>query len=110
MKLCCLNSLRPVPKPRRHWPASHLVETPTATHDVSPFTATIQCERGTAKLRGTQEITWTHAEDQRTELLEGERDGMVVLLDLFCRRVMGGLVPIPTIDDLITSARLAKET
>ncbi len=88
---------------------THLA-TPAVAHDVPSFTATIQCERGTAKLRGTQEITWTHAEDQRTEILEGERDGMVVLLDLFCRRVMGGLVPIPTIDDLITSARLAKET
>ncbi|TWU14937.1 hypothetical protein CA54_38070 [Symmachiella macrocystis] len=86
-----------------------LVETSTVAQNVSQFTATIQCERGTAKLRGTQEITWTDTEDRRTEILEGERDGMVVLLDLFCRRVMGGLVPIPTIDDLITSANLAKE-
>jgi len=84
--------------------------TQAVAHDVPSFTASVTCEGGTAELRGTQEITWTHAGDQRTEILEGERDGEVVLLDLFCRRVMGGLVPIPTIDDLLTSARLANET
>ena len=75
---------------------------------VREFSATVTCERGTATLAGIQHMSWRRGGDQRGEALEGERDAVVVLLDLFCRRVLGGLVPIPTIDDLATSIRLAR--
>lgn len=72
------------------------------------FTATVTCERGSAVIEGTKQITWTHAGEQRSETLEGEREAAVVLLDLFCRRVLGGLIPTPTAEDLFLSAKLAK--
>ena len=57
----------------------------------------IQCERGVAILRGEHEIEWSTGDDSRTESLVDDRPRLDVNLDLFLRRVVGGLVPAPTL-------------
>jgi len=87
--------------------AARLIFSPA--EDQGCFSATVTCERGTAKITGANQITWAHAGDERTEDLSAERSGTVVLLDIFCRRGMGGIVPTPTVDDFFAAARLAEE-
>lgn len=75
--------------------------------------AKVECARGSALLDGPQEITWnlnaTESTGEPTEETAGERiveslasdrPGLEVMLDHFCRRVVGGLIPVPTLDDL----------
>jgi hypothetical protein len=61
---------------------------------------TVQCERGVAILRGERVIEWTVGEESRQETLRDDRSRIQVLLDLFFRRVVGGLVPTPSLEDL----------
>lgn len=65
----------------------------------------VQCERGVAILRGEHQIEWSTGEEARVESLEEERSRLDVNLDLFFRRVVGGLVPAPTLLDV----KLARE-
>lgn len=72
------------------------------------FCARVVCENGTAEISGLRKIAWTRAGERRTETLDCDRDAMTVLLDLFCRRVVGGLVPIPSPDDVSLAANVLK--
>ncbi|AMV21549.1 hypothetical protein [Planctomyces sp. SH-PL14] len=60
----------------------------------------IECERGRAVLTGETEITWQTEEDCHTEHLRDERSRLDVNLDLFFRRVAGGLIPTPSLTDV----------
>ncbi|HTI49879.1 MAG TPA: hypothetical protein VL475_02970 [Planctomycetaceae bacterium] len=73
----------------------------------SDWTAEVRCRKGTARLQGGTQIEWEDATEQRSESLSGERGGVEVMLDHFSRRVVGGLIPIPTLDDLCRAARIA---
>jgi predicted dehydrogenase len=66
----------------------------------------LHCERGDARLLGATSIEWTVDGSQHSEELTAERTETEVLLDHFCRRVVGGLIPVPTLEDL-RQARLA---
>ena len=61
----------------------------------------LNCERGEARLLGPTSIEWTAEGSQQIEELTAERTETEVLLDHFCRRVVGGLIPVPSLDDLI---------
>ncbi len=67
----------------------------------------VQCAAGRATIDGPDRITWVHAGEEATETLTTERGDVEVLLDHFCRRVVGGLVPVPTLDDVSLALRLA---
>lgn len=60
----------------------------------------IECERGRAVLTGETEITWQTEEDCHTEHLRDDRSRLDVNLDLFFRRVAGGLIPTPSLADV----------
>lgn len=66
----------------------------------------LHCERGEARLLGVSAIEWTVDGHSQTEELTTERTETEVLLDHFCRRVVGGLIPVPTLEDL-RQAKLA---
>jgi len=59
------------------------------------------CERGQARLLGPTAIEWSVDGKYQSEELTTERTETEVLLDHFCRRAVGGLIPVPTLDDLL---------
>lgn len=61
----------------------------------------LHCEHGEARLLGPTSIEWTIAGKQQSEELNSERTETEVLLDHFCRRVIGGLIPVPSLEDLM---------
>lgn len=61
----------------------------------------LHCERGHAQLLGPTMIEWTADGASQSEELTAERTETEVLLDHFCRRVIGGLIPVPSLEDLI---------
>ncbi len=60
----------------------------------------LSCERGEARLIGPAAVEWTSDGNTQSEELTAERTETEVLLDHFCRRVVGGLIPVPTLEDL----------
>ena len=61
----------------------------------------LHCERGEARLLGPTTIEWTADGKQQSEELTAERTETEVLLDHFCRRAVGGLIPVPSLEDLM---------
>lgn len=61
----------------------------------------LHCERGQARLLGPTSIEWIADGKQQSEELATERTEIEVLLDHFCRRAVGGLIPVPTLEDLM---------
>ncbi|MEX1095143.1 MAG: hypothetical protein WED34_03790 [Planctomycetales bacterium] len=90
----CLVELRLRGAPRGEAPESALVQ-----H--------VLCERGEARLLGSDEIVWRGDESERHESLAAERSEVEVMLDHFCRRVVGGLVPIPDVEDVCRAVEIA---
>ena len=72
--------------------------------------ASVECVYGMALLEGPQNVTWhLHAGnlakgdlagERFVESLASDRPDVEVMLDHFSRRVVGGLIPVPTLDDL----------
>lgn len=50
---------------------------------------------------GPTTVEWTADGKQQSEELTAERTETEVLLDHFCRRAVGGLIPVPTLEDLM---------
>lgn len=69
------------------------------------------CDRGTAQLRSRTEIEWqsTGAEPV-SEKLNSDRSENEILLDVFCRRVVGGLIPVPDYNDVCRALSLLHAT
>ena len=75
---------------------------------------TVACERGEAVLEGPAQIRWSvSGEEGKTESLTADRSEVEVMIDHFCRRLAGGLIPIADISDVCRCLRLvhaAKES
>ncbi len=61
----------------------------------------LHCERGEARLLGSTIIEWSVDGNPQSEELTTERTETEALLDHFCRRAVGGLIPVPSLEDLI---------
>jgi len=61
---------------------------------------------GQATLIGSNHITWRDSQSLHEESLESDRNDVEVLLDHFCRRVVGGLIPVPDLSDLFICQQL----
>lgn len=68
--------------------------------------ASIQCQHGEAELLSETHIRWKTPTETHDESLEADRPAEQVLLDLFLRRVVGGVVPIPSWAELDEACRL----
>ena len=75
---------------------------------------TVACERGEAVIEGPAQIRWSvSGEEGKTESLTADRSEVEVMIDHFCRRLAGGLIPIADISDVCRCLRLvhaAKES
>lgn len=69
--------------------------------DFSSATATITCRHGKISLAGDDKISWEIMGQKASEVLNRDRTAHDVMFDLFGRRLVGGLVPVPEISDLI---------
>ena len=65
-----------------------------------PFRAIVECVQGRAEVLSAGRITWQSTTDQGDENLEMERTGLDLTLDYFARRVVGGLIPVPGLEDV----------
>lgn len=84
---------------------SHSIE---ADDEGAPFTAHVLCQRGEATLTGRETIRWTSGAEGASESLTSERSEVEVMLDHFCRRVAGGLVPVADVADVCRALELAR--
>ncbi|MCY2967525.1 MAG: hypothetical protein NT069_28495, partial [Planctomycetota bacterium] len=79
------------------------------------FVARVECQRGRVVLHDAQQVLWSFEAEESDESLAGEREAFDVLLDHFARRVVGGLIPIATLNEALrarawaAAARLAME-
>ncbi|MBW3543949.1 MAG: hypothetical protein KY476_27180, partial [Planctomycetes bacterium] len=78
--------------------ASGAIELSESRTDLSPK-AIVTCRDGEAALEQPRQIRWRTDEEWNPEALT-ERGRHELLLDLFCRRIAGGLVPVPSLSDL----------
>lgn len=67
----------------------------------------VSCTSGTAVLEGTTRISWENGIEHRAETLTSDRTEVEVMLDHFCRRVVGGLIPVADINDVCRSMIMA---
>lgn len=68
------------------------------------FRMHVLCESGALTVLGDDRIEWEHEGRSVQELLSAERSSVEVMLDHFCRRVVGGLIPLADLNDLGTGA------
>jgi predicted dehydrogenase len=68
--------------------------------------ARVQCAEGTVWIQNTDHLKWESGTEQKQESLASDRPDVEVMLDHFTRRVVGGLLPIPTLEDLCRAYRL----
>jgi predicted dehydrogenase len=75
----------------------------------SPVRFQVTCERGEAILEGPAQIRWTVTGGEgATESLTSDRSEVEVMIDHFCRRLVGGLIPIADISDVCRCLRLVR--
>jgi Oxidoreductase family, NAD-binding Rossmann fold len=67
----------------------------------------VRCERGTAALTPPHELSWKSSGEQVCESLTSDRTAAEVLLDHFTRRSLGGLIPVPSMDDVFRAKQFA---
>jgi predicted dehydrogenase len=80
--------------------------TPPGADAAAGMRARVQCVTGTAWLEGPRQVLWEAAGESVTESLVGDRSDVEVMLDHFSRRVVGGLIPVPTLEDLYRACQL----
>ncbi len=69
--------------------------------NTAPGTASVTCENGSVEVETPRRLFWRGRNGSRVaENLDDERAETDVMLDQFCRRVVGGLVPVPDFEDL----------
>jgi hypothetical protein len=68
----------------------------------------VECERGSATLSSADRITWSADSGPVDETLTSDRPDVEVMLDQFCRRVVGGLIPVADVGDLCRGANLLR--
>jgi predicted dehydrogenase len=68
--------------------------------------AHVTCAKGIAWLEGPRQVTWQHDGERLVESLATDRSDVEVMLDHFSRRVVGGLIPVPTLEDLCRAYQL----
>lgn len=67
----------------------------------SPHRRRIECERGVIASDTPLLVSWQTETEQVDESLAGEQSPFEIILDQFCRRAVGGLVPVPPLADAL---------
>jgi predicted dehydrogenase len=89
-------------------PASNL-----SAHESLPSIPRISvtCDGGSAEIVNRGELKWRVDDGPvQTECLAAERSEEEIMLDLFCRRVVGGLIPVADFNDAVQAMRIIEQT
>lgn len=70
----------------------------------------VECERGRAVINSPTQIAWQADDASEDETLGHERSPHEIILDQFCRRALGGLVPVPSVRDALQAIAAAQLT
>jgi predicted dehydrogenase len=68
----------------------------------------VECQSGSADIAGESVIAWRNGERETRDNLASERSSVDLILDQFCRRVVGGLVPVSDLADAARAWRFAE--
>jgi predicted dehydrogenase len=82
-------------------PSAEIMPFHAATEKLQECERRIVCERGSATIVNSQRIVWKTESEQADESLVNERSPFEIVIDQFCRRALGGLVPVPTLSDAL---------
>ena len=70
----------------------------------------LHCENGRAELNSTTELSWqADSAESVHETLTVDRCEEEIMLDIFCRRVVGGLIPVADLNDIIRPIQLLRD-
>jgi predicted dehydrogenase len=79
--------------------------------DCSRLSFTVLCEKGEAIIESPSQIRWKlTGGETATESLTSDRSEVEVMIDHFCRRLVGGLIPVADIADVCRCLRLVHAT
>ncbi len=67
-----------------------------------------QCDYGDVEVTSDHRVRWIAGTEWTEEILVEERPAAHVLLDLFGRRIAGGIVPVPDLNEIFRCYRLAQ--
>lgn len=70
----------------------------------------VECERGNVIMNSPTQIGWYADTASGDETLSHERSPHEIILDQFCRRALGGLVPVPTLGDALQAITITQLT
>lgn len=70
--------------------------------------AQLRFRDGSAIIRGETEIWWQHGGHEVHDSLASEQTSTDIILDQFCRRVVGGLVPVTDLADVLRGLRIGQ--
>ena len=68
----------------------------------------ILCRNGHAEFHSPDEIHWENDTGSMTESLKSDRQELEVMLDHFCRRAVGGIIPVANIRDVCQAIQLVQ--
>jgi predicted dehydrogenase len=71
--------------------------------------ATAVCARGSVRLLDRRNVIWSAGGAETEETLNEDRSSVDALLDLFARRVVGGLVPVADVGDVCRAMSMWEE-
>jgi hypothetical protein len=78
----------------------------SAAQEAPHLVAVAECRHGRCRINGDRDLEWTQDHLPRPEHLANDRSEIDVALDLFGRRVVGGVVPVPDLSDVGRSLKL----
>jgi predicted dehydrogenase len=81
---------------------------PPAAADEWPVECTLRCRYGEARLEDAMHLRWRCSGRERVESLATDRTATAVAIDHFARRLAGGLVPVPNLEDVVSSLKLVQ--
>ncbi|WP_437223576.1 hypothetical protein SH661x_003271 [Planctomicrobium sp. SH661] len=100
-------------RPDRHGNSvtARIQSNPAAGENGCPtLTAKIECRHGRVDLTGEEKLDWEIDRRRVSDSLASDRSASDVMFDLFGRRLVGGIVPIPEISDLMKSHEIRRGT
>ncbi len=88
------------------WEERPAAEADTPDEQLRPF-CEIACRGGSVSLLAQDRLCWQAGGPMQSEHLSGDRSAIEVGFDLFARRVVGGLIPVPDLYDLQRAIELS---